>query len=91
MGFRVDEEMAGSHELVSELGSEQATGRAQPACLSTLAASQAALGRFSEAAATASEALKLATAQGSTPLATSLAEQLARYEEGRPHVEEPRP
>jgi protein O-mannosyl-transferase len=56
-----------------------ATARREPVMLNILAAAQASVGRFGDAAATAAEALPLARAQGNQPLATELERRALAY------------
>jgi tetratricopeptide (TPR) repeat protein len=63
----------------------QQTRRRDPDMLDTLAAAYAAAGRFDDAAATAREALRLATAAGRAKLAAEIQERLRLYEAHRPN------
>lgn len=65
----------------------QLTGDQNPTALDTLAAAYAAAGRFSDAVATAEEALKLAQSTGATQLRQSIEKRLSLYREGRPYIE----
>jgi hypothetical protein len=55
--------------------------------LDVLAAAHAAAGEFDQAVATATEALRLATAAGADELAAAVAERLALYRDRRPYRE----
>jgi Flp pilus assembly protein TadD len=55
------------------------TNRSQPRPLEALAAAYAELGRYSDAEATAQEALRAAIATGQTQLARGISERMARY------------
>jgi Flp pilus assembly protein TadD len=61
----------------------QITGRQHTVALDVLAAAYAAQGRFSEAAATAREAMDKASASGQDDLAAAISTRLRKYEEGR--------
>ena len=65
----------------------QSTGNKHPTPLDTLAAAYAAAGRFSDAVATAEEALKLAQSTGAAQLSQSIEQRLSLYREGRPYIE----
>jgi tetratricopeptide (TPR) repeat protein len=71
--------------LAYELASQavQATGDPPASMLDSLAAAQAALGKFQEAIRTAQQALKKASASGDHKLAASIRDHLASYENGR--------
>ena len=74
-------------QLAFELASQalQATGSPSAALLDTLAAAQAALGRYQEAAQTARQALERASAtESNADLARSIREHLASYQQGQP-------
>jgi tetratricopeptide (TPR) repeat protein len=60
-----------------------ATGQKDPVCLRTLAAAYAEAGRWSEAVATATRALKLAEPHSAT-LAEEIRQHLGRYRQGQP-------
>jgi hypothetical protein len=59
-------------------------GGKSPEALRSLAAAQAETGQFSEAAATARAAQKLAEEQHNAPLAANLASDIAHFEAGQP-------
>lgn len=63
-------------------------GGASASYLDTLAAAEAAAGRFSEAVASAERALSLARAEGQEALADQIALHLARYRAGQVHAPE---
>jgi tetratricopeptide (TPR) repeat protein len=58
-----------------------------PAVLDTLAAAQAAAGRFDEARRTVERGVELAQRSGDEPLAAALRERASRYREHRPYRE----
>jgi tetratricopeptide (TPR) repeat protein len=58
-----------------------------PELLDTLAAAYAAGGKFSQAAATAREAIKLANQGGNEALAKTIQERLELYNRGKPYVQ----
>ncbi len=65
------------------------TGSEDAAVLDTLAAAQAAAGRFAEAVRSAERALAHAEANGDATLAREVAARLERYRAGRPYREAP--
>ena len=67
------------------------TERKAPELLDTLAAAYAASGRFSQAAATAREAIKLANQGGNKALAKTIQERLELYNRGKPYLQPSRP
>lgn len=60
-----------------------------PLLVDTLAAAYASAGRFDEASATAQQAIDLARRQGAEPLAQSIAQRRALYQQGRPYADVP--
>lgn len=60
-----------------------------PQVLDTLAAAEAALGRFDDASRTAARAAALARASERPGLAVAIAERAAAYRDGRPHRDPP--
>lgn len=60
-----------------------ATHRQQPTYLNTLAAAEAALGKFDEAIRTAKEAIRVATEQRQPELASKIAQHLQQYEKNQ--------
>lgn len=75
----------GAADLVAPGRDPRAGSRA--AVLDTLAAAQAAAGRFGAAVATAESALAVAEAEGSAPLAAELRARLTLYRAGAPFVD----
>jgi len=63
------------------------TKRKSPGLLDTLAAAYAAGGKFSEAMATAREAVELANQTGNKALAETIQERLALYSQGKAYVQ----
>ena len=63
------------------------TGGKDPTPLDTLAAAYAAAGRFTEAAAIAEQALKLAQSIGAPQLRRSIEKRLSLYRQKRPYIE----
>jgi tetratricopeptide (TPR) repeat protein len=74
----------GSKALELARQANELTGGRDSAVLRTLAAAQAEVGRFSEAAQSAQQALELARAAGQPDLAERLKDELKRYEAGLP-------
>lgn len=70
---------------------ERITATNNPAVIGTLASAYGEAGRFPEAVAAAERALRLATAQSDSSLATNLQAQLSLYRIGRPFHEVHRP
>ncbi len=69
---------------LAKRANELAAGKT-PAFLGTVAAAQAELGKYSDAATTAQQALDLATAQGNTAQMNSLRDRLGIYKNGSPY------
>jgi hypothetical protein len=72
--------------LGAEITSLAADGQ-DPKALDALAAAQAELGEFREAAATVRRGIDLARKQGENDLAAEMTARLALYEQGRPYRE----
>ena len=61
------------------------TKQQDPAALDTLAAAQAASGKYTLAVKTAQTAIRLAKSQGKKPLADAIAKRLLSYQQGKPY------
>jgi tetratricopeptide (TPR) repeat protein len=61
------------------------TKQQDPAALDTLAAAQAASGKYTDAVKTAQSAIRLAQSQGKQPLADAIAKRLQFYQQGKPY------
>jgi tetratricopeptide (TPR) repeat protein len=68
----------------------RSSGGKRPLVLRILAAAYAEAGRFSEARATAHEALQAADDQGNSALSDFLRKEIALYESGQPYHKQPR-
>ena len=75
--------------LLAEQAS-RSSGRKRPLVLRILAAAYAEAGRFSEARATAHEALQAADDQGNSALSDFLRKEIALYESGQPYHKQAR-
>ena len=75
--------------LLAEQASRSADGK-RPLVLRILAAAYAEAGRFSEARATAHEALQAADDQGNSALSDFLRKEIALYESGQPYHKQAR-